>query len=140
MIVSRPLADLFLGQPCLYRQDESKASMENARMKPIALTDEDRAILDLESAAVAGHTCKVVLIGAGAPSAERLAASIAGRLAAAPALRHRLAGPADGPVWVDDERFDVSAHVAAANLAPCEGAALQAEVARLFAERLDRSR
>ena len=43
-------------------------------MEGIALTDEDRAILALESAAVAGHTCKVVLIGPGAPSAELLAA------------------------------------------------------------------
>lgn len=109
-------------------------------MKGIALTDEDRAILGLESAAVAGHTCKVVLIGAGAPTAERLGASIAGRLAAVPAMTRRLAGPPERPVWVEDEQFDIAAHVVAANVEPCDSGALRAEVARLFAERLDRSR
>jgi uncharacterized protein DUF1298 len=59
----------------------------NARMEGIALTDEDRTILALESAAVAGHTCKVVLIEAGAPSSEGLAASIAVLAAVAGALR-----------------------------------------------------
>jgi diacylglycerol O-acyltransferase / wax synthase len=109
-------------------------------MDGIALTDEDRAILALENAAVAGHTCKVVLIEDGAPSAERLAASIAQRLPAAPALTRRLAGPADRPVWVDDESFEIAAHVTAADVDPCDDGALRAEVARLFAERLDRSR
>ena len=61
-------------------------------MEAIALTDEDRAILALESAAVAGHTCKVVLIGAGAPSADDLrgvdlAAAGGGARADPPALR-----------------------------------------------------
>jgi diacylglycerol O-acyltransferase / wax synthase len=109
-------------------------------MQGIALTDEDRAILGLESAAVAGHTCKVVLIGTGAPSAERLGASIAGRLTAVPAMTRRLAGPPERPVWVDDEQFDIAAHVVAASVDPCDTGAVRAEVARLFAERLDRSR
>jgi diacylglycerol O-acyltransferase / wax synthase len=109
-------------------------------MEGIALTDEDRAILALESAAVAGHTCKVVLIDDGAPTSERLAASIAERLPAAPGLTRRLAGPAERPVWVDDESFEIAAHVTAADVDPCDDAALRVEVARLFAERLDRSR
>jgi diacylglycerol O-acyltransferase len=109
-------------------------------MEGIALTDEDRAILALESAAVAGHTCKVVLIEEGAPSSERLAASIAERLPAAPALTRRLAGPTDRPVWVDDESFEIAAHVTAADVDPCDDAAVRGQVARLFAERLDRSR
>jgi diacylglycerol O-acyltransferase / wax synthase len=109
-------------------------------MEAVALTDEDRAILDLECAAVAGHTCKVVLLGPGAPPLERLRASIAGRLAAAPAMTRRLGGPPDRPVWVDDESFDVAAHVVAVDVDPCDREAMRAEVARLFAERLDRSR
>src|SRR5688500_18139271 len=109
-------------------------------MEGIALTDEDRAILALETGAVAGHTCKVVLIGPGAPSAERLAAAVERRLSAVPALTRRLAGSAQEPVWVDDDRFDIGAHVAAADVDPCDEAALRTEVARLFAERLDRSR
>jgi len=109
-------------------------------MEGIALSDEDGAILALESGSVAGHTCKVVLIGPGAPSAGLLAAAIERRLPAVPALTRRLAGPAERPVWVDDDRFDIGAHVAAADAAPCDDAALRTEVARLFAERLDRSR
>lgn len=109
-------------------------------MEGIALTDEDRAILALETDAVAGHTCKVVLIGPGAPSAERLAAAIEARLPAVPALTRRLAGSAQQPVWVDDDRFDIGAHVVAADVDPCDDGALRTEVARLFAERLDRSR
>jgi diacylglycerol O-acyltransferase len=109
-------------------------------MEGIALTDEDRAILALETEAVAGHTCKVVLIGPGAPSAEQLAAAIEPRLPAVPALTRRLGGSAQQPVWVDDDRFDIGAHVAASDVDPCDEGALRGEVARLFAERLDRSR
>jgi diacylglycerol O-acyltransferase / wax synthase len=109
-------------------------------MEGIALTDEDRAILALETGAVAGHTCKVVLIGPGAPSAARLATAIERRLPAVPTLTRRLAGTGEQPVWVDDDAFDIAAHVADADVDPCDEAALRNEVARLFAERLDRSR
>jgi diacylglycerol O-acyltransferase len=81
-----------------------------------------------------------VLIGRGAPGADRLAASIARRLPATPALTRRLGGTAERPAWVDDERFEVAQHVTAAQVDPCDDGALRAEVARLFAERLDRSR
>jgi diacylglycerol O-acyltransferase len=109
-------------------------------MEGVALTEEDRAILALETAAVAGHTCKVVLIPAGAPTPERLRSSIAGRLAAAPALTRRLGGSPKRPAWVDDERFDIAAHVVAVEVESCDDEALRSEVARLFAERLDRAR
>jgi diacylglycerol O-acyltransferase / wax synthase len=109
-------------------------------MEGIALTEEDRAILALESAAVVGHTCKVVLVGPGAPAAERLRASVVERLARAPALTRRLGGTAERPAWVDDERFDIAAHVVAADVDPCDDESMRVEVARLFAERLDRSR
>lgn len=109
-------------------------------MEEIALNDEDRAILALESAAVVGHTCKVVLVGPGAPSAERLRASVVERLAGVPALTRRLGGTPERPVWVDDERFDVAAHVVAGDLHPCDDESVPVEVARLFRERLDRSR
>jgi diacylglycerol O-acyltransferase / wax synthase len=109
-------------------------------MEGIALSDEDRVILDLETTTVAGHTCKVVLLGAGAPTPERLRASVARRLSGVPAMTRRLGGPADRPVWVEDDDFDIAAHVVAADVGPCDGDALRAEVARLFAERLDRAR
>ena len=108
-------------------------------MEGIALTAEDRAILDLESAAVAGHCCKVVLVGAPAPELDRLRESIGRRLPAAPALRRRLAGPAEAPVWVQDEHFDVAAHVVAGE-AVRDAEELRESVAELFAERLDRAR
>ena len=111
-----------------------------ACVEGIGLTDADLAILELESLAVAGHTCKVVLLGAGAPTAEHLRAAIAERLAAVPAMTRRLAGPADRPAWIHDDRFDIAAHVVAAQAQPGDDASLRAEVARLFAERLDRSR
>jgi diacylglycerol O-acyltransferase len=106
----------------------------------IALTDEDRAILALESRAVAGHTCKVVLVGPGAPTVERLRASIAERLGRVPALTRRLGGTPERPTWVDDERFDVAAHVRAADVDPCDDESIRLDVARLFVEHLDRSR
>jgi hypothetical protein len=108
-------------------------------MAAVPLSAEDRAILELESGAVAGHTCKVVMLGAPAPSVEALRGSVARRIDAAPALKRRLSGPARQPVWVDDDRFDVAAHVVAAE---GEGSAdeLRERVAELFAERLDRDR
>jgi WS/DGAT/MGAT family acyltransferase len=108
-------------------------------MDGIALTAEDRAILDLESAAVAGHTCKVVLVGAPAPGLAELRASIAARLDAAPALRRRLAGSPDELAWVEDEQFDVEAHVLAAEPAR-DANELRKRVAELFEQRLDRGR
>jgi diacylglycerol O-acyltransferase len=38
----------------------------------VSLTDEDRAILELESETIAGHTCKVIVLGEGAPGADDL--------------------------------------------------------------------
>jgi diacylglycerol O-acyltransferase len=112
--------------------------MDNVAMEGIALTAEDRSILDLECAAVAGHTCKVIAVEPPAPSVDALRESIAGRLESEPALRWRLAGPPQEPVWVDDDEFDIAEHVVAADAA--EADALPARVAALFAERLDRTR
>jgi diacylglycerol O-acyltransferase / wax synthase len=109
---------------------------------PIPLGPEDRAILNLECRTIAGHTCKIVRL---APSTsfdlERLRERVADRIALAPALTCRLGGTARKPGWVPDADFDVAAHVVAA---PVEGtvdrAQLLALVARLFEQRLDRSR
>ena len=80
-------------------------------MAAVPLSAEDRAILELESGAVVGHTCKVVLLGAPAPGPEALRDSVERRVVAAPALTRRLSGHAQQPVWVDDDRFDIAAHV-----------------------------
>lgn len=109
--------------------------------QPIPLGPEDRAILELESATIAGHTCKVVRLGAGAPDVDRLRARIAERISLAPLLTRRLGGDADAPAWVVDEAFDVDRHVVAAEVAgPLDERGLPELVARQFEQRLDRGR
>jgi diacylglycerol O-acyltransferase len=107
----------------------------------IPLSPEDQAILDLECETVAGHACKVVLLEGPAPGLEDLRRDIAERLAAAPELTRRLVDARGAPAWAADEAFDVAEHVVASPVAaPLDPAGLRREVARLFAERLDRSR
>ncbi len=112
-----------------------------AASPPIPLAHEDRAILELESATIAGHTCKVVVLDGPPPDLAALRAAIGERIAAAPLLTRRLGGPADAPAWVVDEGFDPTRHVVAEpGAAPLDAAALRTAVARLFAQRLDRER
>jgi diacylglycerol O-acyltransferase len=105
-------------------------------MDPIPLAPEDLQILALEGPTVAGHTCKIVVLGAGAPGLEALRASIASRLPATPVLTRRLGGSPHARTWVQDEHFDIARHVVAAPPAADLGAA----VAGLFEQRLDRDR
>ena len=107
---------------------------------PILLRPEDRAILELESDTVAGHACKVVLLGDSAPDLDGLRRHVAARIGGAPELTRRLGEAGGAPAWVPAERFDVADHVVAAPTGPLDPAGLRREVARLFAERLDRSR
>lgn len=110
-------------------------------MEAIPLTPEDRAILELESDTVAGHTCKVIVVGSGAPDLAALRATIESRIEAAPALTRRLSPSAAAPAWVPDEAFAVTAHVVAEQAeAPLDDAGLRRQVSRLFAQRLDRRR
>ncbi|MGY1643812.1 wax ester/triacylglycerol synthase domain-containing protein [Geodermatophilus sp. SYSU D00703] len=107
----------------------------------VRLSAEDRAILALEGPALVGHTCKVVHLPAGAPSAAELRDAVARRLPGAPRLTWRLAGTAEEPTWCPDEAVDVAAHVGAVAAAgPLDPAGLRREVARLFVQRLDRRR
>lgn len=111
------------------------------------LSGEDRAILELESAVVAGHTCKVIVLErSGNPGTllEVLRGRIARRLATAPRLRQRLVptplGVA-GPVWVDDPRFAIADHVLPLmGESAVEPRQLPDLVARLMRGRLDRSK
>lgn len=77
----------------------------------IPLGPEDSAILALESPTVVGHTCKIVRLGAGAPSVRELRARIAERIELAPALTRRLVGDPGSYSWADDPDFDVARHV-----------------------------
>ncbi|MFJ5779601.1 wax ester/triacylglycerol synthase domain-containing protein [Streptomyces sp. NPDC093094] len=75
------------------------------------LDADDARILKLESAAVAGHTLKMVVLGpGGAPlDIDRLRESVDARLGTGSPGRARLALP--DPRWVPDDGFDVGAHV-----------------------------
>ena len=106
----------------------------------IALSPEDRAILDLESPRIAGHTCKVIVLE-GRLGIDELRDEITKRLEAAPELSRRLDGPADAPVWRQDRDLDPTAHIVSANAAvELDQDGLRTKVGELFAQRLDRSR
>src|SRR5947209_1355195 len=105
------------------------------------LSAEDLSILALEDETVAGHTCKVIVLGERIDPV-RLRAAIAGRLVRAPQLRMRLAQDGGKPCWVTDQQPDLERHVVACECgeAPLDAAALRAEITRLFEQRLDRTR
>jgi len=107
----------------------------------IPLGPEDKAILDLECSWIAGHTCKLVALGPGAPSLDELRSLIGERIAAVPELTRKLGGSPEQPAWVPDADFDVARHIGAAELGatPSREAELN-EIARLFEQRLDRDR
>jgi hypothetical protein len=110
-------------------------------MEAIPLSREDRAILGLEGETIAGHTCKVVIIGAGAPRLAALQASVAERIERAEMLTRRLGGSQQLPAWVRDESFDPRNHIVGADLdRPVDLVGLRGVVARLFEERLNRER
>jgi hypothetical protein len=106
----------------------------------IPLELEDRTILGVECATIAGHTCKIVSVD-GATDVDALRASVAERIGAAPLLTRKLGGSEREPTWVVDDAFDLDRHIVAAPVdEPLDEAGLRAEVARLFEQRLDRSR
>lgn len=107
----------------------------------IPLSAEDRAILELESETVAGHTCKVLVLDGPAPDLAALRAAIAERITAAPELTRRLGESGADPAWVADPGFDPAVHVVAADPGgPVDRDGLRRVVAELFAQRLDRER
>jgi Wax ester synthase/diacylglycerol acyltransferase catalytic domain/WS/DGAT C-terminal domain len=107
----------------------------------IPLTREDRAILALEEGPVLGHTCKVIVVEPPVIGMDELGAAVAPRLAAAPELMRKLDGDEHRPSWVPADDFDIRRHVGAADIEePLSSEGLRREVARLFAERLDRDR
>lgn len=113
------------------------------------LSPEDARILQLETSAIAGHTCKVVLVeapeGGEAPiGLEELRAHVASRLDRVPRCRQRVARTPLGlaaPAWVDDVEFDVVNHVHAVET---RGAVSEERFRRiagdLMGTRLDHSR
>lgn len=79
------------------------------------LSAADRAILELETGAVVGHTVKIIEV-AGRLTAAEVARRIRQRLPAVPSLATRLSGWPVDPRWIPDDGVDVDALVAAV---PC---------------------
>jgi diacylglycerol O-acyltransferase len=107
----------------------------------IPLGPEDRAILALECATVAGHTCKVMRLGPNGPSLAALRERIAARIHLTPALLRRLSDDLTAPAWEADPDFDLARHVVEhRHQRPVSPEGLLTCVARLFEQRLDRNR
>jgi diacylglycerol O-acyltransferase len=112
-----------------------------AASDPIPLSAEDRAILELECESIAGHTCKIVLLGKNAPTTTALRERIGERIGGVPELTRKLGGSADEPAWEQAEDFDLTDHVRESADGPAPNRAAEfAEIARLFEQRLDRER
>lgn len=113
---------------------------------PQRLTPLEVSLLALDTAHTPGHVGTVDIFDPGPDGFdyERLIALIRERIAYVPRYRQRLRGvPAQlaGPVWVDDENFDLTFHVRRSAL-PRPGSLTQLRefVGRVLARRLDRSR
>ena len=108
------------------------------------LTDDDARILALESARVAGHTCKVLVLEPGPEGPidlGQLRRHVEARLWRAPRARRLVARTPLGlapPVWIDDPDFDVEAQITGSELPA--GGSLEGVAAELMAQRLDHSR
>lgn len=113
---------------------------------PQRLTPLDVSVLALETGHNPAHvgTVDVFETGPEGFDYERLIALIRQRLAYVPRYRQRIRevpGRLAGPVWVDDENFDLTFHVRQSALPrPGTLAQLRDFVGRVLARRLDRSR
>ncbi|HEX9343205.1 MAG TPA: wax ester/triacylglycerol synthase family O-acyltransferase [Actinomycetota bacterium] len=113
------------------------------------LRPHDAFFLHTETARVQQHVGGLAILDpSGRPSGplrlDEVAAHLAGRLDQVPRLRQRLAFPPLGlvrPAWVDDDAFDLGAHLRTLHLAGSGGRAdLCAAVEAVMSQPLDRSR
>ena len=77
----------------------------------LALGEEDRAILALESPTVIGHVCHVILLAPGPVDAEAVRDRVRARLDTAPELRYRLGGTPEHPEWEPAAQVDLAGHI-----------------------------
>ncbi len=108
------------------------------------LTAIDASFLSNESASSHMHIGAVLIFEGAPPSYEELTRHIESRLHLVPRYRQKLATPpaeTGRPFWVDDPHFNISYHVRhAAMPAPGDEEQLRRRVARVFSQRLDRSK
>jgi diacylglycerol O-acyltransferase / wax synthase len=104
------------------------------------LSAEDLSILALETETVAGHACKVMVLG-GELDLDLLRSSISERLHRAPELRMCLREVDGEPWWVPSQQVDLTAHVVESQATGGDDeAGFRGAVAGIFAQHLDRSR
>lgn len=102
---------------------------------PQPLTADDLAILRAESATIAGHTCKAIVVDGSAPDVDAVRQRVASRLERVPRCAQRLSSTNESPAWIDDPNFAVEHHVLAEPRATLVDA-----VAGAMSGRLDRDR
>ncbi len=113
---------------------------------PERLSPLEVSLLALDTAHTPGHVGTVDIFDAGPQGFdyERLIGLIRDRIAYVPRYRQRVRGvPARlaGPIWVDDDKFDLTFHVRRSALPrPGTPDQLREFVGRILARRLDRSR
>jgi hypothetical protein len=103
------------------------------------LSDEDRAILELEHGPVVGHTCKVLILERPV-AVDELRASVASRLDGVPELSWRLQEEDGALWWAREDTIDLHRHVVADDGPALDSEGLRKAIARLFEQRLDRDR
>ena len=110
---------------------------------PDRLSEDDGRILRLESASIAGHTLKLLILepGDGALDIEALRGAVGERLDSTPRATHRVDTCGPEPRWVPAEDFDIRRHVRRHSDPQCDSKAdLWRIVGGLMSEHLDRSR
>lgn len=107
----------------------------------IPLAAEDRAILDLESPTVVGHTCKVIELAPDGATVDAIRTRLASRLSDASLLTRCLSNSGPAPCWIQDPLFDITQHVVAAPPGPpLDIEDVRSLVGQLFTQRLPRDR
>jgi diacylglycerol O-acyltransferase len=109
---------------------------------PHALSEDDAHILAVESASIAGHTLKLVVLepGSGPLDLDALRAQVMVRLARDPRATQRVDTSGSEPRWVEAIDFDIRNHVRRHNAPGCASRSdLWRAVSGLMSEHLDRS-
>jgi diacylglycerol O-acyltransferase len=110
---------------------------------PSPLSADDAHVLGLESAAITGHTLKLVVLepGTGPVDLDALRASVAERLHSQPRATQRVDTSGSEARWVEATEFDICDHIRRRVTPECVCRAdLWKAVSELMSEHLDRSR
>jgi diacylglycerol O-acyltransferase len=108
---------------------------------PDRLSVDDARILDVESAAIAGHTLKLNVLEAGEPlDIDALRAAVEKRLPSQPRATQRVDTSGPEPRWVQATDFDIRDHVRRQETSCVSRADLWRIVSGLMSEHLDRSK